>query len=194
MAPDHRKAGRDKALQADHREAAVLVLLLDGDEGPGILLTRRRGDLPDHPGQISFPGGRREKGESLQETALREAREEVNLKPETVRILGTLTPLYIPPSNFFVTPLLAAAVAPVEMCPCDREVESLIVASLQRLMDPEAVLAEPWTLRGDKVVVPFYDVDGHQVWGATAMMLAEVIALCRGALSWPDLRPQGLST
>ncbi len=167
----------------DHpcREAGVLALLFPLDAVPTLLLTVRRDDLPHHPGQISFPGGQREPRETLREAALCEAREEVGLDPAAVEILGTLTPLYVPPSNFCVYPFVAAAPEAPSLRPQDAEVEAILRVPLPLLLDPTARRREPWTLRGQEVEVPFLYVDGHKVWGATAMMLAELLALFQAA-------------
>ena len=159
------------------REAGVLALLFRRDDVPTLLLTVRRDDLPDHPGQISFPGGRREPGETLPEAALREAHEEVGLYPEHVDLLGALTPLYIPPSNFCVYPFVGMTDFHPDLQPHDVEVERLLPVPLPHLLDPATRRREPWMLHGREVEVPFLDVEGHKVWGATAMMLNELLAL-----------------
>jgi 8-oxo-dGTP pyrophosphatase MutT (NUDIX family) len=144
-----------------------------------LVLTVRREELPDHGGQISFPGGQREGDETLDETALREAEEEVGLDPSSVTLLGSLTPLYIPPSNFCVHPFLGLVHHAPVLRPTDREVAQVLRAPLPVLLDPATRTVEPWTLHGQTVDVPFYDLDGHTVWGATAMMLAEAVAVIR---------------
>ena len=184
MAPRH--SARQDALSVNGRacrEAGVLALLLPGDDGPVLVLTVRHDELPDHGGQISFPGGQREGEETLAETALREAHEEIGLSPSTVRLVGPLTPLYIPPSNFCVHPFVGAAAHDLPLRPTDREVDTILRAPLDRLLVPETRVVEPWTLQGQEVEVPYYDVDGHTVWGATAMMIAELLAVFRGETS-----------
>ncbi len=183
MAP--RAPARRKELSIEGRscrEAGVLALLMPHDSGPVVVLTVRRDELPDHGGQISFPGGQREGDETLVDTALREAHEEIGLSPDSVRLLGPLTPLYIPPSNFCVHPFLGAAPKRPPLTPTDREVSRVLRISLQRLLDPDTRVWEPWSLHGERVDVPYYDVDGHTVWGATAMMLAEVLAVARDVI------------
>jgi 8-oxo-dGTP pyrophosphatase MutT (NUDIX family) len=184
MAP--RYSARQEALSVqdtDCREAGVLALLLPQPNGsPTIVLTVRRDELPDHAGQISFPGGQREETEPLVETALREAKEEIDLDPNLVHLLGTLTPLYIPPSNFCVHPHVGVVNHDPVLTPRDREVERVLRAPLDHLLPPEARVVEPWRLHGTTVEVPYYDVAGHTVWGATAMMLAELLAVVRDVL------------
>ena len=159
----------------------MLVLFLPPADAPQVVLTVRRDEPPDHGGQISFPGGQREGNETLRETALRESEEEIGLAPRSVRLLGGLTPLYIPPSDFCVHPFLGATAADASLAPSDREVEQVLRVPLSRLLDPNTRVVEPWSLHGRSVDVPYYDVDGHVVWGATAMMLAEVLAVVRTA-------------
>lgn len=89
------------------RSSAVLVLLADGPDGPDLLLTERSHTMRSHPGQVSFPGGTVDEGETPQETALREANEEVGLEPHGVDVLGQMPALWLPPSNFAVTPVVA---------------------------------------------------------------------------------------
>lgn len=178
MAPAYRQDPRlarvrDKAC----REAGVLALLFPLAGAPAVLLTVRRGDLRNHGGQISFPGGRRDPGETLEETALREAEEEVCLPPEAVEVLGMMTPLYIPPSNFCVYPTVGVVDGLPPLRPADAEVEAILEVPIAHLRQPSARQVGDWTLRGRPMQVPFFDVDGHTVWGATAMMLAELLTL-----------------
>jgi len=181
MAP--RYAARQDALTIEHkdcREAGVLALLLPPEQtAPSVVLTVRRDHLPDHPGQISFPGGQREGDETLTETALREAHEEIALDPGSVQVIGPLTPLYIPPSNFCVHPFIGVVFHEPDLHPTDREVGTVLRVPLRHLLAPSTRVVETWTLHGTEVDVPYYDVEEHTVWGATAMMLAELLAVIR---------------
>lgn len=159
------------------REAAVLVLFFPLQDEPALVLTARHAGLKHHAGQISFPGGRRDPKETLWETALREAREEVALDTARVERLGALTPLYIPPSNHCVYPFVGTVPFVPELYPHDAEVEAILLIPLRHLMDPAVLLREPWMLRGQEVDVPFFTFETYKVWGATAMMLAELLAL-----------------
>jgi 8-oxo-dGTP pyrophosphatase MutT (NUDIX family) len=188
MAP--RSSVRREALSTEGRscrEAGVLALLFFGarpETPPTLVLTVRRDDLPDHGGQVSFPGGQREPADaSLQDTALREAREEVDLDPNPVRVLGGLTPLYVPPSNFCVHPFVGVMDHEPMLRPTDREVGQILRVPLPHLLSPETRVVETWTLHGSEVDVPFYAVEDQAVWGATAMMVAELLAVCRPALA-----------
>ena len=155
----------------------MLALLFPEADRPALILTRRHEDLPDHPGQISFPGGQREDDETPCETALREAKEEIGLETEGVEVLGELSPLYIPPSRFYVYPVVAALDHPPALYPREAEVEAILRIPIQTLLDPAATVQEEWLLQDRLVSVPFFSIKEHQIWGATAMILAELLAL-----------------
>lgn len=167
------------------REAGVLVLLYPADDGtPHLVLTVRRADLRDHAGQVSFPGGQREGDETLESAALREAEEEVAFLPDARFVmLDALTPLYIPVSKFCVHPFVGAAAEAPRLFPADAEVAQILHVPLARLLDPDTRQSEPWQLHGHTVDVPFFAIEGHKVWGATAMMLAEFTAVCGEAVA-----------
>ncbi len=152
----------------------MLIAVTDHSR-PAIVLTERRSNLKHHPGQISFPGGRREPEEDLQDTALREASEEIGLSSNYVRILGALTPLYVPPSRYHVYPFVGVVSHAASLAPSDDEVSQIILADVDQLCDPATRSTEIRTLRGQSVDIPFFDLDGHKIWGATAMMIAELV-------------------
>lgn len=159
------------------REAAVLALLFPLQNEPAVVLTARHAGLKDHAGQIAFPGGRREPEEPLETTAVREAHEEIGLDPSRVEILGTLTPLFIPPSNFCVYPFIGIVRELPELSPHDEEVDAILYVPIRHLLDPAMLLREAWLLRGREVEVPFFSYESYKVWGATAMMLSELLAI-----------------
>ena len=165
------------------REAGVLLLLYphaQNGEGPGLhmVLTRRHEYLGVHSGQISLPGGRREAGESLRRTALRETKEEVGVVPEAVEIIGQLSTLYTPPSNFCIYPFVAHSPGRPAFRSDPREVAELIEVPLDLFADPATRKTETWIFEkyGSRQV-PFFDIFGHKVWGATAMILSEFLTL-----------------
>jgi 8-oxo-dGTP pyrophosphatase MutT (NUDIX family) len=167
------------------REAGVLLLLYPKDDALYFVLTRRTERLGSHSGQISFPGGRREIGDvDFAATALREAHEELGIALDSIEVLGELTDLYIPPSHFVVHPVVAYAACAPTFYPHDGEVAEVIEAPLALLFDPTIKATAPRALvsqGGREVMTPFYRISGHQVWGATAMILAEFEMLLRSA-------------
>lgn len=177
MAPEYRQD--PNAISTDGktcREAAVLALLVPVEDTPAVVLTLRPSHLPHHAGQVSFPGGSREPGESLLETALREAREEVGLADE-VEVLGPLSPLYIPPTAFCVYPFVAVCPHPPDLIPYEAEVEAILHVPISQLLDPATRRREQREVRGTLAWVPFYTVGPYEIWGATAMILAELLLL-----------------
>jgi 8-oxo-dGTP pyrophosphatase MutT (NUDIX family) len=175
MAPRWR--GRVPA-PAEYRDGAVLVLLYPCGGALCLVLTRRCDHLAAHAGQISFPGGLREPEDaSLAEAALRETREELGLEIGGLELLGPLTPLEIPVSGYRIHPWVAYSPTRPAFRPDSAEVAELLEVSLAQLLDPLTVALERRTIRGQEVDVPFYAVGGHKVWGATAAVLAELLAL-----------------
>jgi 8-oxo-dGTP pyrophosphatase MutT (NUDIX family) len=169
--PPH--AGRD-------RPAAVLILLFPRGDGraPHVVLTVRGADLPHHADQISLPGGRPAPGETPEDTALREAVEEVGVDVSSLTIAGRLTPVHIAVSGFTVQPIVALADTAPVFVPALGEVAAVLEV-------PLAVLADPATLRrgrrargGVEIEAPYFALGDHQVWGATAMLLGELLAVC----------------
>lgn len=160
------------------RKAAVLAVLFPMDENPGVLLTKRKDTLSKHAGQISFPGGKQELDETLEQTALRETHEEIGLKSDQIQLLGSLSPIYINVSNFCVYPFVGAIQSPpLNLRPQDAEVERILEVPLPTLADPATEQRENWVLQGREVAVPYYAYEGETIWGATAMMLSELLCL-----------------
>lgn len=158
----------------DCRQAAVLVLLYPHDGATALALTVRQASLRDHSGQVSLPGGTIDAGETAEAAALREGWEEVGVPAERPALLGRLTPIYIPPSNFCVQPVAAALDAPFAFTPHEAEVAVLLDVPLAALRDPAARRVETRDHLGARTEIPFFDLGGHKVWGATAMILAEL--------------------
>jgi ribosomal protein S18 acetylase RimI-like enzyme len=142
---------------------------------------RRTDHLDHHKGQISLPGGRHEPQDAdYRETALREAREELGVTLENVEVLCSLSSLYIPPSNFYIYPTVAYCPYPPDFQPDPNEVAELIEVPVATLLDPQTRVVEEWTLpqyNNMQVMMPYYRIGRHKVWGATAMVLAEFAAM-----------------
>lgn len=162
-------------------KAGVLILLYPWKNQLHLVLTCRTARVEFHQKQISFPGGRQEKGESFEQTALREAHEELKILPESVRILGKLTPLYIPPSHYCIYPVVAAISTRPDFRPFAQEVAEVIEIPLDHLLDPQNVRREMWTYKSAQIEVPFYFFKKHKIWGATAMVLAELVEVWKRA-------------
>lgn len=178
MSPEQRDVTPIAAARAQGcREAAALALVYPHGEVAHIVLTLRRRDLPDHAGQVSLPGGRCQPGEAAVACAIREAWEELAVPPDEVELLGPLTPLYIAPSGHCVQPFVASMPRRPEFRPALGEVAEVIEVALDDLAGRGLLRRETWELRGTLREVPFFAVGGHKVWGATAMMLAELCAL-----------------
>lgn len=160
-------------------KAGVLILLYPWNGQLHIVFTRRTDRVDFHQAQISFPGGRQEEDESFKEAALREAHEEVNISPDSIRILGELTPLYVPPSNYCIYPVVAVTDERPDFQPSELEVAEVIEVPLDHLLDPENIRKEMWHYKGADLEVPFYSFKGDNIWGATAMILAELLELIK---------------
>lgn len=174
------------------RESAVLVLFGEGEDGPDVLLLQRAGTLRKHAGQPAFPGGAIDPGDAGPVgAALREAHEETGLDPECVEVFGTLPSLYIPVSNFIVTPVLAwwrddCPVAPVDA----GEVARVVRVPLGDLVDPanRARLRHPTGHHG-----PAFLVENMVVWGFTAGLLDRILAFAGWERPWDQDRHVELS-
>jgi 8-oxo-dGTP pyrophosphatase MutT (NUDIX family) len=178
MAPRPRPGWDPTSLPEGLRDAAGLVLVYPRDGELYVLLTLRGSALRHHTGQVSLPGGRVDAGESIEEAALREADEEVGLPPGAVELLGRLTPLHVPVSGHLLHPVVGLATERPAFRVAEAEVERLIEAPLAHLRRPDQVgweqrEREPTVL----IDVPYFDVEGARVWGATAMILAEFLAV-----------------
>src|SRR5690606_26959807 len=169
---------------ANSRQAGVLVLLFPVAGELHFVLTRRTDNLRGHSGQISFPGGRRDPTDaSFVETALRETCEELRVCDPAADVLSRLTPIYIPPSDFEVFPIVAALDYKPAFQPNPDEVAEVLNVPLSALLDDNRKRVEQWPLNGVLIRVPFYAFNGHKVWGATAIMLSELEGRLRTVLS-----------
>jgi 8-oxo-dGTP pyrophosphatase MutT (NUDIX family) len=165
------------------RNAAGLLLVFPAttttgtEDTPHIILTVRADTLRRHGGQVSLPGGVLEPGETFEQAALREAHEEVALPLDHVRVLGALTPLDIPVSGFRLHPIVAIADARPTLAPIDGEVAHILEVAVDELLDPASLVRATRERDGIPMTVPAFHIAGHEIWGATAMALAEFLAL-----------------
>lgn len=177
MAPELRlKYNEDKIVANKPRKAAVLALFYPNKKNETcFLLTKRASYKGTHSAQISFPGGKIEKTDkNLQETALRETLEEVGVKPSSVEIIRELTDVYIPPSNFLVTPFLGFVDKKPNFILNNEvalEIEGLVSNLLKEDTVSTAILDTSYM---KKIEVPCFKINNHIVWGATGMMLSEI--------------------
>jgi 8-oxo-dGTP pyrophosphatase MutT (NUDIX family) len=159
------------------RDAAGLLLVFPRDNRAHIVLTVRAETLDRHGGQVSLPGGVVDPGESFEQAALREAHEEIGLSVDLVRVVGALTPIDIPVSGFRLHPVVAVANAAPALRPSDGEVARILDVDVDTLMDPRAARRRTIAREAETFEFPAILVDGAEIWGATAMVLAEFLAL-----------------
>lgn len=158
------------------RRSAVLVCFYPYQDSIYLPLILRPQYDGVHAGQMAFPGGRMERfDENLTRTALREAQEEVGIRVADIKVLGLLTELFIPPSNFYVQPVVGVLPYRPEFYPDPREVEAVVEVELETLLDQTIVGDSQVEVRGVLVDAPFYQIQGYRVWGATAMMISELL-------------------
>lgn len=174
---------------AEPRQAGVLVLLYPGAEGQlhfPLIVRASHNPNDRHRGQISLPGGKREPGDrSLVDTALREAEEEVGADASAVRVIGQLSRLYIPVSNFSVQPVLGVTDRAPAWRRQETEVARVIDAPLARLLADDVVKHTEMPVGAGVRLrnVPYFDVGGEVVWGATAMILSELRTVVSGLVA-----------
>ena len=180
MAPRLATGPRARVVAPDLRPAAALLLLYPHDDQWFVPLTVRGSNLRHHTGQVALPGGRIEAGETIEAAALREAQEEVAVDPAAVDVLGTLTPLPIDVSRHLLHAVVGVTPHRPEFRVAEPEVERLIEVPLARLQDTAAIGREqrPYSLPPHMMMdVPYFELGEARVWGATAMVLAEFLAL-----------------
>jgi 8-oxo-dGTP pyrophosphatase MutT (NUDIX family) len=165
------------------KKSGVLILLYPYHDSVHTVFIRRAEYEGVHSGQVSFPGGMFEKGDhSLAHTALREAMEETGMPAEAAKIIGQLTPLHIPVSNINVFPYVAVSVERPDFSHDPSEVQYLIETSMDELLNASNRKVKSMHIAGNEVDVPYFDIQGNHIWGATAMILSEFLEIFRRAL------------
>ena len=180
------RVGEPSVAEADRAApgSAVLACVWDEPDGAHLLLTRRATGMRSHSGEVAFPGGRREPGETLIDTALREAGEEVALDPSTVEVLGELDHLMTITSGSFIVPFVASLPGrPEGLRANPGEVDAVLFVPLAELLLDEVYREERWTWTGDVLAerrLFFFELVGDTLWGATASMVRQLLGLALG--------------
>ncbi|MEM7375225.1 MAG: CoA pyrophosphatase [Bacteroidota bacterium] len=165
----------------NHRKGGVLALLYPSGDEISIVFMKRTEDGKVHSGQISFPGGKVESFDaSPMQAAVREAEEELGIPQSEVHIIGQLSTLYIPPSNFLVYPFVGYMDHAPNFVPSHLEVAKVIEVPLPTLLEPQMLQQVAIKVRQNlNIQAPAFIPDGHVIWGATAMILNELLVLIR---------------
>lgn len=181
MAPSPRLNWDPLRFPEGAKNGAALLLVYPHDETVHVALTVRGSGLRNHTGQVSLPGGRVDEGETFEQAALREAGEEIGIDTAAVDVLGRLTPLHIPVSGFLLHPVVGVTPMRPAFQRAEWEVARIIEVPVPVLTDAAIIKREIRTrvVNGQSidVDVPYFDIDGEKVWGATAMVLAEFCAI-----------------
>ena len=184
MAPSPRIGWDPLQIPEGTRDGAALVLIYPHEDAFFLPLTVRGSGLRNHTGQVSLPGGRVDEGETIEAAALREAEEEIGVDRGSVLVLGRLTTLHIPVSNYLLHPVVGFLPARPVFHRAEWEVARIIEPTLAQLRDAATVKRElQRRATGGQTIdvdVPFFDIESEKVWGATAMVLAEFCAILAG--------------
>ena len=154
-------------------QAAVLILLYLADNEIYFFLTKRTDELKHHKGQISLPGGTQEGNEKLIDTALRETQEEIGINKNSISIIGTMTPLFVPITGFMIYPFIGYSLNKLDPKLDPVEVEEIFSVNISDLLNKENRTIEQRNIRGYDVQVPYFKLNDYKVWGATSMILSE---------------------
>jgi 8-oxo-dGTP pyrophosphatase MutT (NUDIX family) len=156
--------------------AAVLVPFLQSDDGWSLVFTRRSDDLSSHAGEISFPGGRIDLGETVVQAALREAQEELGIPPDEVEVIGSLPEIFTVVSGYQISPVVGV-ISNEEFAPNPKEIAEVVVVPFETLRSPAVQREQRFIRAGVMVANPAYDVGTHTIWGATARILTSLLEL-----------------
>jgi 8-oxo-dGTP pyrophosphatase MutT (NUDIX family) len=159
------------------RTGGVLIMLYPNEDKIYFPLTLRSENTGVHSGQVSFPGGKQDEGEDLIDTALRETWEEIGVQVPKNQVIGSLSPFYIPPSNYLVYPTVAAIDFKPEFNPNPHEVAEMLEIDLWEFATTNPRKVGEINARYLRAEVPYYELQGQKVWGATAMILSELMVI-----------------
>ncbi len=162
------------------RQSAVLIALFPGERGAEVVLTRRSQRLSSHKGEISFPGGRLDPGETPVEAALREAHEEVALDPQLVTVVGELDQIATMVSRSQIVPIVGTLEAQPELRASAGEVDRILTAPLVDLLDAEVYREERWGQPPLDRAIHFFELDDETVWGATGRIMVQLLSIATG--------------
>lgn len=159
---------------ANHRLGAVLALFYPNNANLNVILLKRPTNMRNHPGQIAFPGGRMDAGETFEQTAIRETMEEIGVSADDFSIVGRIDPLYIPPSRFYVHCFAAWADSRPRFTPNPAEVEAILEIPYTHFLDDANRAKSEQNFGFGPITVPYFTFEEHKIWGATSVMLFEL--------------------
>jgi 8-oxo-dGTP pyrophosphatase MutT (NUDIX family) len=179
LSPPHRLLPSERKLkELNPKIAAVLALIFPENGQYKTVFIKRQEYKGVHSGQISFPGGKQdESDESLIDTALRETEEEIGVKKNNIQILGPLSRLYIPPSNFLVHPYIGYIDKLPQFNPSEKEVSEIITVDLQKFKEKRAMQTTKINTGKHDILCPCFKIDNNIIWGATAMIVSEMVEI-----------------
>jgi 8-oxo-dGTP pyrophosphatase MutT (NUDIX family) len=163
--------------QALSRPSAVLIGLFQSTKGVEVILTRRSHQLTNHRGEISFPGGRLDEGETVIAAALRETQEEIGINPSEAQVIAELSAMSTVVSNSHIVPIVARFEQRPEMRPMNSEVDRVFTVPLSELARTDTYSQEYWKFSDRELRINFFYLDDETIWGATARMLLQVMKL-----------------
>ena len=183
LAPEHRAAQLATATDLSRaKKSAVMILLFHRNEKLRVIYIRRSFYVGIHAGQIAFPGGRYEDADlNIHTTALREVEEEIGISPDKIEVLGQMTDIYVPPSNFLISVFVGYLWAQPEYKPDSREVAEIIEVDIDDLLAEEAIQEKIFNVQseGTSVKALYYNAPNAEIWGASAMVTAEFLDVLR---------------
>ena len=163
--------------QAPARASAVLIGLFQSARGVEVILTRRSHQLTNHRGEISFPGGRLDDGETVVDAALRETQEEIGINPSEAQVIAELSGMATVVSNSHIVPVVASYKCAPKMQPMNSEVDRVFTVPLSELARTDTYSQEYWKFPDRELQINFFYLDDETIWGATARMLLQVMML-----------------